>query len=180
MIKNLKKLEDVALSNFDIKKILDGKVNVVVYPDIHNFKTIDQLMGPNGACALLYESKPKYGHWTAVLKIKNDGCEYFDPYGGDVDGLPDENLKFIPPSFGKKTNQDHTYLINLMVNSPYQLSYNQFKFQKHGPNIRTCGRHVVCRIKFKHLSLEEYYLFLKNMSKELNLDFDEVVTLLTS
>ena len=175
----LKEMENKPLSNKDISNLLRDKVNIVIYPDVHNYKTIDQLMGIYGACALLYESKPSYGHWCAVIKINNRDCEFFDPYGGNIDGIPDEVLDHINPSFRKETYQDHTYLAKLMYDSHYDLSYNQYKFQEHKSGIRTCGRHVVSRIMFKNLSLDNYKRYLDKLSKDLNLNYDGVVTYLT-
>lgn len=175
----LKKLENIALSNKDIERLLNGRVTIVLYTNIHNFNSLDQIIGQYGACALLYQSKKNYGHWTAVIKINDTDCEFFDPYGGNIEGIPDENLKLIPTEFRIQSHQNHTYLIKLMVNSKYQLSYNQYKFQKQSSNIKTCGRHVVFRIMHKHLPLDDYYKYMKGLSEALSLDFDGVVTSFT-
>ena len=176
---NLKEMENKALSNVDISNLLHGCVNIVVYPDVYKYKSIDQLMGVYGACALLYEAKPNYGHWCAVIKIGNDCCEFFDPYGGNIDGIPDEVLQHIDPTFRDETHQNHTYLAKLMYDSRYDLSYNQYKFQEHKEGIKTCGRHVVSRIMFKNLSLDDYKRYLDKLSKYHNLNYDGIVTYLT-
>src|SRR5690606_21496962 len=117
----LSRLKDIALSNHDITKLLDGQVNIILYPDLHKYTSIDQLLSPYDACILLYESKPNYGHWCALIK-HGDSIEFFNPYGG----LPDASLKLINPEFRIESNQVLPYLKILMFKSPYELKYNEF------------------------------------------------------
>ena len=178
----IKRLMDIPLSDVQILKLVDGKANLILYPDMHKIKSIDELLNPYGACIILYESKPSYGHWTALIKLKGNEIEFFNSYGDTAkihDGIPDAMLGFISESFRKKSFQNHTYLAKLMVDSPYNLSYNQYNFQKDGEFIKTCGRHTGMRIKWKHLTLDEYYRTLKQYCKEFNTDFDGAVCILS-
>lgn len=178
---NLAQLQKISLSNRDIMELVGNRSNLVLYPDIHKYETIDQLMGPYGSCILLYESKPSYGHWVVVFKLEDGGIEFFNSYGDGLgNGYPDDSLKFINPEFREESDQDHTYLLNLMMNSNYPLSYNQYKFQKKGSEIRTCGRHVACRLLYRHLSLDEYHKFIMKYCKQFRLDPDGVVTMMTT
>ena len=172
----LSNYENIALSNKDILYLLDGKANIVMYPDLYKYNNIDEILDPYGACILLFESKPKYGHWCAIFKTSNTTLEFFNPYGG----YPDDSLEYIPMHFREISNQLYPYLTILMINSPYQLSYNEIQFQKHNKNIKTCGRHCVVRLLYRYLSLYEYYNDLKNLSDDTGYNFDQLVTLLTS
>lgn len=172
--------ENIALSDKAILNLLEGHVNVVVYPNLYMYSSIDELMGPHGACILLYEAKPKYGHWCALIKIGNNTIEFFDPYGSaGSGGWPDDNLNMIPQDFAKLTNQEIPYLSLLMMDSPYDLSYNEFQFQKKNKNIRTCGRHCVFRVFNRDLSLYEYKDFMDHLCYKYNTNYDGVVTIFT-
>jgi len=171
----LKKYEDVALSNIDILKLLDYKANIVLYPELFKYRHIDELLEPYGAFILLFEIRPKYGHWTCVFKVDDNTLEFFNPYGG----YPDDSLEYIPDEFREKSHQDHTYLTYLLLTSPYDLTYNEYAFQQEGRNIRTCGRHCVVRVLCRSMDLDTYYRFLKAISEHYNLSFDEIVTWLT-
>jgi hypothetical protein len=172
---SLKRLEDIALSNHDITRLLSGKVNIILYPDLHKYTSIDQLLQPYNCCILLYESKPNYGHWCALLK-KDDAIEFFNPYGG----LPDASLHLINPEFRIETNQNIPYLKILMFKSPHELNYNEFQFQRKGKNIRTCGRHCVARSLCKNMNIYQYKDYLDKLCRYYSTDYDGVVTILTS
>jgi hypothetical protein len=173
--KIIKEYEDVALSNYDILKLVNHKAKIVLYPNLHKFKTIDQILGPYGACIILFEAKPNYGHWCCLFKVDDNILEFFNPYGG----YPDDTLEYIPISFRKISHQCKPYLSFLLYNSPYELTYNEFQFQQHKPNIRTCGRHCVMRILCRNLSLYDYVKFLDLLCQKFNMNYDEVVTLIT-
>lgn len=176
MISNIiKKYEDVALSNKDILCLLNDKANIVLYPNLYKYNNIDELLQPYGAFVLLFEAKPKYGHWTCVFKVDNRTLEFFNPYGG----FPDDALERIPQDFSLVSNQNHTYLSKLFIESPYNLTYNQYPFQKEEEDIRTCGRHCVVRLLCRQMTLDGYYVFMRQLSQILNMDFDEIVTILT-
>lgn len=176
---DIKDYENIALSDTEVLKLINGKANLIIYPNIHKYKTMDELLGPNGACVLLYESKPNYGHWCCIFKINDNLLEYFNPYGGFHEGFPDDNLQYIPIDFRKKSNQYYPYLSILMYNSPYKLSYNEFRFQKYGRNIKTCGRWVALRIIFRNLSLKDFHYLIESLKKKFGIDSDKLVTLLT-
>jgi hypothetical protein len=172
----LKYYEDIALSNYDILNLLKGRVNIVLYPDLHKYKHIDDVLGKHNACILLFEAKPHYGHWCAIFKNKKKELEFFNSYGG----YPDDSLNYIPLHFAEVSNQLVPYLSILMHNSPYELFYNEFAFQKHNKNTKTCGRHCVFRIMNKHVDIYEYKRILDNLCKKYKTDYDGVVTIMTT
>lgn len=179
-IKNLlKKYENIALSDKEVLNIINGRAKLILYPELHKYKSIDHLLEPYGACILLYEAKPRYGHWCCVFKVNDKLIEYFNPYGGFHEGFPDKSLEYIPMDFRLKSNQYYPYLSFFMYNSPYDLSYNEYKFQKHNKDIKTCGRWVALRIVFKHLSLDQFYQFIEFLKQKLNMTSDQLVTFLT-
>ena len=171
----LKQYEDIALSDKQVLKLIDGKANLILYPNIHKYKNIDEILYPYEACIILFEAKPRYGHWCCIFKINNKLLEFFNPYGG----YPDDSLEYIPIDFRLKSYQFYPYLSILMYNSPYELSYNEYKFQKHGNDIKTCGRWCAIRLIFRNLSLDEFYHLIKYLKDLLNITSDELVTLLT-
>ena len=171
----IKKYEDIALSNKEILDLVDGKANVILYPAIHSYKNVDEMLNPYGACYILFESRPKFGHWCLLFKLNDHTLEFFNPY----QGYPDDSLKFIPKDFQRKTYQNYPYLSCLLFNSPYQLTYNEFPFQKHANDIRTCGRWCAFRLICKNLSLYDFHDLVKNLCKKYKLTSDELVTFLT-
>lgn len=171
----IKYYENIALSNRDILKLLKGKANIVIYPNLHYYKNIDEVLGKYGACILLFEARKDYGHWCCIFKINNNTLEFFNPYGG----YPDDSLKHIPLHFRIKSNQYVPYLSILMLKSSYELTYNEFTFQKKGYDIKTCGRHCVSRLLLRNLSIYQYHDLLNNLSKKFNIDYDTIVTLLS-
>ena len=171
----LNKYEDVALSNFDILKKLKNKANIILYPNLYEYKNIDEVLGNFDSCVLLFESQPKYGHWVCIFKRDNNTIEFFNPYGG----YPDDSLLKINKEFRKKSGQNYPILSMLLLKSPYNLTYNEFQFQKHSMNIKTCGRHCIVRLLFKDLDLYDYVDMLNSLSDKFNLDYDAIVTLLT-
>jgi len=175
----IKEAEAIALSDKDVLKIVNHKANLVLYPDLHKYTHIDDILGKYGACIILFESKPQYGHWCCIFKATPTLLEFFNPYGKIIDGMPDEGLKYIDPKFREETNQLLPYLSMLMLDSPYELSYNEYPFQKLAKGISTCGRHVCVRLLCRKMTLNDYYKMMTKMAKKYDIDYDAIVTLIT-
>jgi len=173
--KILKQYENIALSDKDLRKLVEGKASIVLYPNLIHYKTIDEVLGPHEACFLLFEAKRHYGHWTLLFKSDPTTIEFFNPYGG----YPDDSLEYIPMHFRKKSNQLHTHLSVLLDKSPYELTYNEFQFQKKAKDTKTCGRWCAVRLLMRYTSLYDFKEVIDKLSKELGLSGDEFVTLLT-
>jgi hypothetical protein len=171
----LQKYEDISLSDKHIFNILDGKFNLVLYPDLIKYKSIDDVLGRYKACVLLFEAKENYGHWCCLWKLNNKTVSFFNSYGG----YPDDSLDYIPHHFAKVSNQDKPYLSILLDKSPYDLTYNEYDYQKHNKKIRTCGRHVCVRLICRNMSDDQYHDYIMYFTKKYNIDPDEMVTLLT-
>ncbi len=173
---DIKRLENIALSDKDVTRCLNNKANLVLYPDLHAYKKIDEILGPYQACVLLFESKPNFGHWCCLWKLNSDTVSFFNPYGG----YPDDSLVFIDGTFRKQSNQDIPYLSNLLLDSPYKLTYSEYSYQQHKKDIRTCGRHVIVRLWNRKLTDKQYYNYIVSLMRKLDMTADEVVTYLTA
>jgi hypothetical protein len=171
VLKLLDKLKNQPLTGGQLQKICPG--NIVLIRDLHLYKDIDDLLGPDLHVYLLYESEPHSGHWCALTR--NDNLvEFFDPYGEK----PDDQLKYIPPNFAKKTKQDQKLLSHLLVDCKYDISYNEFSFQRFDKDTSTCGRWSAMRCLLKKMPLEDFnYLFLTDYE---NGGSDYIISLLTS
>lgn len=170
----LKDLENVSLSNEEMLKLVDGKSNLIQYPQLKDATNIDDVLYPYGACIILYLTKQNYGHWTCIFKVNDDTIEHFDPYGLYID----EELSFkMDPYFRKIVNEDYPHLSYLLYHSPYKLSFNQYQFQKKLKEVATCGRHTSTRLLLRHLPLNEYKDLI--CSGEPDYSPDEVVTIVT-
>lgn len=171
-IDKINKLMKKSLTNFEILKLIGNRANLVPYPTIKKYKSLDSLLGVNKACIILYETQKRYGHWCCIFQLPCGMIEFFDPYGL----MPDKELAFINKEYKNTSNQNYPYLTKLMIDSPYKLSYNQHKFQKMKPGVNSCGRWVVSRLLFRFLQLNEFKkLFFKNK----NYSPDVYVTALT-
>lgn len=149
--------------------ILTPNINVVSYPDIYKYPSIDALLGGRNACYILYCVKEGYGHWCCLTK-RNNIVEFFDSYGG----YPDTQLKYIPKKYAKNSHQDKEYLLSLLHRSPYIITYNSYKFQKKQKGVNTCGRWCALRVIFRELPLIEFKdMFLGKYS-------DEIASLMTT
>src|SRR5574337_1560066 len=171
----LKNYSYIALSDKDLRRISEGKANVVLYENLGKYKTIDQVLGPYGACFLLFTAKPHYGHWTLLLKRNPVVIEFFNPYGG----FPDDSLEYIPMDYRLKSNQFHTTLSFLLDKSPYELEYNEFAFQAKKKDIKTCGRWCGFRLICRNLDIYQFKELIDELCNQLNLTPDQLVTLAT-
>lgn len=163
--------KSISLSDQDVMKLVNHKARVLIYSDLKHFRTLDEALGPHKAIFLLYETRKDYGHWVAVFQHNKTTVEFFDPYGI----FPDEELYWTNVHTRKMLGQDVPYLSSLLLKSKYpNLEYNNYKFQKEGSDINTCGRWSALRIALRDMSLED---FKKNF---LGKNSDDLVTILTS
>src|ERR1043166_5728715 len=172
--KFIKHLEKISLSNTDVLKLLDGKANLVLYPDIRKYKNIDDLLGKYGACVILYLTKENYGHWCCIFKQNKNTIQFFDSYGEMVDNALDYSMD---PYFKKKKGMDLPLLTHMLYNcyNKYEIRFNNFKFQEDKTDVNTCGRFVVVRIWSKNLDEYEFNDFMNSTKYKP----DELVSLLT-
>ena len=157
--KILDKAEDIDLSGDDIRRITDGKCDVVSYHQLPNYRTLDDLLGVNQAVILLYETKRNFGHWVALFKISDSAVEFFDSYAFK----PDEELNYA-------RYNDTPWLTQLIQQSNYNIVYNDVRLQTFAHDINTCGRWTATRVKMRQIPLKEFQdLWKKN--RHYNPDF---------
>jgi hypothetical protein len=160
--KEIKRLKDVSLSEKDVMKICKGRANFIPYDQLQYVDNINQLLDPYGSCIILYLTKPSYGHFTALNLVgpKQDTLEAYDSYGY----IPDDELSdfSIEPSLRKQLGEDYPYLLQLMYDSPYNLSFNEHKLQSKKSDVKTCGRWAGMRTLLKHLPLDDFVDLFKN------------------
>lgn len=167
-------LKNIALSGNDIYNACEKNIKILKYGQLKNFKNIDDAFNPYDAIALLYESKPNYGHWVLLLRHpKKKTIEFFDSYGI----FPDDQLKKIPNEINKMVGQGFIYLTKLLVDSPYKIIYNRVPVQEMGRKISSCGRHLCLRYLLKHVPLKKYIKILTSDSCN---NSDDIVTYLTA
>ena len=164
---------NISLSASQVLNLLDNKANFVQYSDVHKIPTIEQLLGPYNKCVLLYQTSRNYGHYVAIWE-NNNTIFFSDSYGSK----PDTQLKFIPHDMKQELNSNHNYLIRLMYNSGMKVQFNQYQLQSREPDVSTCGRWCVNRLRFPEISIDEYHNIFKQSSKYIS--NDELICLLVS
>lgn len=151
------------MSGKQVQKYLPN-ATILKYGELRKYKKLPPL-----PIVLLYETKDNFGHWTSVLRTP-EGIEHFDSYGYK----PDEEFEFIPKKFKYKSHQDHKYLIDMLLDSKEQINYSDFNFQDDLP-VATCGRWVVLRNLFNHLTSKQFGSMVYKTAKQLNITPDELV-----
>jgi hypothetical protein len=154
-----------SLSGKDILNKLDNKCNIVQYSDIHNFKTIDDLLGRYNKCVILYHTSENYGHWCCIYQYKNT-IYFFDSYGFMID----DQLNFLHKDLRDDLNSDFMHLTKLLYNSKKKIEYNEYQLQARLPNVNTCGRWVICRLLYPQISIDDFYKIFKDASKYIDID----------
>jgi len=160
-----------SLSARQVLDLLDNKAQFVQYSDIHKIPSIDVLLGPHKKCVLLYQTSKNYGHYVAVWE-HNNIIFFSDSYGGIVDS----QLRYVPHDLKTELNSNHNYLIKLMYESGKKVEFNQYKLQSREPDVATCGRWSVNRLRFPEISIDEYHNIFKQSSRYI--DNDELIVLL--
>jgi len=172
--KFIKNLEKISLSNYDVMNLINGRANLVLYPEISKYNNIDQLLGEHAACIILYLTKENYGHWCCIFKQNPKVIQFFDSYGEMVDSALDYKMN---PYFKKTSGMDLPLLTGLLYKAfdKYEIRFNNFKFQQDKKDVNTCGRFCVVRIWLRELNEYEFKDFMYSTPYSP----DELVSLLT-
>ncbi len=84
-----------ALSEDDIHTMIPT-LKVIAYPDLLQYKTIDEALDEKGRLMILYLTEsPSEGHWVCLLKRKST-LTYFDPYGKLKPDAESQWISLIP------------------------------------------------------------------------------------
>lgn len=157
LTKVLDEAKNTPLSGDDLQRICPGKV--ILVRDLPKYKNIDELLGDELSCYLLYEiNEPNVGHWCCLSRHGNI-VEFFDPYSGK----PDSQLEYIDDDFASVTGQDQRRLTHMLIDCEYDVAYNEFGFQRFDNKTKNCGRWVGMRCLLKDMPLGDFnQLFLEN------------------
>ena len=172
----LQKLKYLPLSNGQLKTLTGCPI--LLYSELSNFQTLNDifLAHPDNSCfGILYLSSPHYGHFCSVIKTNIDDSleiiEFFDPYGYK----PDVQLDFNTDDTNESLRQDGKILSALLIESPYELSFNNYDFQGRASDVQTCGFQCAMRIKLREFSLKEYKKIIDILKEMTGFDTNEII-----
>ena len=149
---SVKEVQAYSLSDKDLRQLLGDDIKIIIYPELANYKNINQCFDSRGRCIILYLTEDEHtGHWCCMIK-RHSNIEFFDPYGD----APEEQKGYIPRDNLIALQEDRPLLYNLMKASNIPITYNSHKFQREGGGIATCGKHCVSRLAFAPFSLDKY------------------------
>ena len=151
MDKIQKKIKN-ALSGDDITNALNGKVKVILYSSLSKYKTMEELLGKYKKVVLLYQSSSNFGHWCCLYEYCGTIC-FFDSYGI----VPDDELNYMSKEMNKKLMQDCRWLTHLLYESCKTVQYNEYPLQQLGPEVNTCGRWCIIRLKYTDISIDNFH-----------------------
>ena len=148
-------LLDQPMSDSEVRDFLPD-ATLLTYPDfaelVKRGMTLSEFLGPSKTAILLYETKPRTGHYVTVFERPGNIVEVFDSLGY----VPDDELEFIPKHYRDVSNQDHSYLLWLLRNSGKHIEYNEVPLQKDKPGVATCGRWCIWRIANRNMPLKTF------------------------
>jgi hypothetical protein len=163
MDKITKLLEGLPYSEHEVKRAAENKCNIVLYSELGDVNDIFDILKPYGACIILYETKPNYGHWTALMSNKVKGTadkekrvlEYFDSYGMPMDDAIERNIDNIRSILPEK------WLSRLVKQAADQgkidgLIWNNKRLQAFKPGVATCGRWCALRVAMRWMPLSKF------------------------
>jgi hypothetical protein len=162
------------LDDKELRAVLGRHAKIVPYHKLSEYSSIDELLPkPKDAVVLLYENRPMDGHWIGLTK-NNGEISFFDPYGEVID----KQLKYSNYSKQRVQGEGDTSLHNLLSTSKLPVYFNDYKYQRDGGGVNTCGRHVVNFIRYnlnEGLDLEDYNEMMMKTHKQTGLPFDELI-----
>lgn len=162
------------LDDLEIRNALGKDAKIIPYQDLKNYRNIDELLPKKkDAVILLYENQPMNGHFVAITKSPKE-ISFFDPYGEIVD----KQLKYSQFSKEGVLGGRDLSLHQLLSTSRLPVFYNDYKYQRDGNDVNTCGRHAINFIRYnqkKGLDLEDYNEMMEKARKESGLPYDELI-----
>jgi hypothetical protein len=165
---NIKQELARSLSDTDIKRFLKNKTKIIQYKELSKYNNIDDLLYPYGHVILLYMTGHNYGHWTLIMRRGQNEIHFFDSYGYK----PDEEFNFIDNEFRAVSNQIYKKIVFMLLNSPYNITYNEYKLQSKSTKkqqISTCGRWCLGRLINGHLDERQFAGFFKGKNKDIKI-----------
>lgn len=151
---------NIPLYGDQVQQLAKYPYRILKYREILKYDTLDELLGKDGAVILLYEFQLNIGHWFCVFKLDNNTIEVFDSLGYK----PDFELRKVKKEYRQEFGEVSPYLSKLLRESPYKLSFNDYKLQAH--NTGTCGRWVGLRLRNRHRSLNQFVKLVNKFIKD--------------
>jgi len=154
------------VSKYKTRDLTGGEVKSVcglepiLYSDLKNYKSIDQLIGKQKSAIILYQTSNKTdGHYVCCGQRSSGQYFFFDSYG-----IHWGSEKMYGADFDKSLPR---YLDNLFQKTVQQtgkeVEWNTYDFQSRNPTITTCGRWASLAALWKNLSNKEFVgLFTHN------------------
>ena len=163
------------LDDVEIRNALGSDAKIIPYHELKNYRTMDDLLPkPKDAAMLLYENSPMNGHWVCLTKNKGE-ISFFDPYGEIVD----KQLQYSKYSQKRVEGGADQSLHQLLSTSKLPVFFNDYKYQRDGGDVNTCGRHTINFIRYNQrhgLDLEDYNEMMKKTQKQSGLPYDELIS----
>lgn len=160
---------DYSLSDSDIRYVIPN-VNIVKYNDLAKYNSIDEVLQGKPTVILFELTENNTGHWICLFK-NGDTVYFFDSYGKPIES----QKKHMSKQFFRSAN----YLSKMLKQSPYKVDYNAQPYQEVNPEVASCGRHCIVRLKCMDLNDLEYKQVMSDACKEMNMSSDQVVLELT-
>ena len=161
------------LDDSELRAVLGRSAKIVPYHKLSQYSSLDQLLPkPKDAVVILYENRPMDGHWIGLTK-NNGEISFFDPYGEVID----KQLRYSNFS-NQQVGEGDTSLHNLLSTTNLPVYFNDYKYQRDGGGVNTCGRHVANFIRYnigEGLDLDDYNEMMKKTQKETNMPYDELI-----
>jgi hypothetical protein len=154
----IKNSENYSLSDSDLLNLTDNKVKVLSYSDLENFNTIDEVLEPFDAVIILYQQTKISGHWSSIIKQKNNVIEIFDSLGIALD----HELEFSEYNKKRHGGVPIPHLTNLLNKSKYKVEVNLTQIQIDSKHINTCGRWAGLRVRFRDIPMKKFIDMFKN------------------
>ena len=162
---------DKSLSGNEIIMSIKGPLpRMISYDKLHEYGTINELLGDSKKCVLLYLTSHNHGHWCCIYEHRGI-IYFFDSYGF----VPDEQLKFVPKHISLKLNGRHRYLTQMLLESGKPVQYNEYELQSEDPRIATCGRWCIVRLNYPDISVNDF----KDIFTNKKLSPDKIICELT-
>jgi len=129
-----------SLTNEELDRYLGGNHDIVLYSQLKNYNSIDDLLPEtNTYKVILIEEKKNNGHWVCCCRLK-DGYYYFNSYGNKYD-----SDLFVIPKMTRIILGESIQEFKRLLNGKL-MDWNKIKYQ--GSNSTTCGRYVVVFIMY--------------------------------
>jgi hypothetical protein len=156
--KLIRESESYAFSGEDMKNMTNNLYKIYRYHELENVDSVDEILGENLGCIILYQSTMNSGHWCCLFRDGNT-CYFFDSYGYNID----EELQYSEFHMRRHKNILVPHLSHLLEQSGYKVISSPYKLQTDKNQDQTCGRFTGSRLANRNLSHEEFaHLFTKN------------------